>query len=34
VALTLPDNSGTGPLQDVSNAIGATMAARPVEPAR
>jgi hypothetical protein len=30
VALTLPGNVGTGPIQDVSTAIGATMPARPV----
>lgn len=34
VAVTLQDNSGTGPLQDVSSAIGATMAARPIDPVR
>jgi hypothetical protein len=30
VALTLPDNVGTGPIQDVSDTIGRTMPARPV----
>jgi hypothetical protein len=30
VALTLPGNVGTGPIQDVSDAISATMAVKPV----
>jgi hypothetical protein len=33
VALTLPDTAGTGPLQDVSTAITATLPAQPVQPA-
>ena len=34
VALTMPDDAGTGPLQDISAAVRATLAARPVAPAR
>lgn len=34
VVLTVPDTAGTGPLQDVSTAIGATLPARQVEPVR
>lgn len=33
VALTLPGDVGTGPIQDVSNAIAATLPAQPVRPA-
>jgi Protein of unknown function (DUF3515) len=33
VALTMPDGAGTGPLQDVSTAITATLPAQPVQPA-
>jgi Protein of unknown function (DUF3515) len=34
VALTLSDDSGTGPLQDVSEVIRSTLDERPVEPVR
>jgi Protein of unknown function (DUF3515) len=34
VALTLSDDAGTGPLQDVSAAIRASLAERPVQPVR
>lgn len=33
IALTLSDDSGTGPLQDISATISATLSAQPVQPA-
>ena len=34
VALTVPDDAGTGPLQDLSATVGATLPTRRVEPVR
>jgi hypothetical protein len=33
VAVTLPDGSGTGPIQDLSNTIAATLPAQDIDPA-